>query len=71
MKEIEETHPENKFLVIEDSPNPKAESAEEVDAVIRDLQKKLADAKRERMAKNLICASANILFLSTPQKYVQ
>ena len=68
LKQIEETHPENKLLVIEDSPNPKAESAEEVDAVIRDLQKKLADAKRERMAKNLICASGKYFVSVNPPK---
>lgn len=62
LKEIEVNQPNDKCLVIEDSPNPKAESAEEVDAAIRNLQKKLAMAKRERLAKNL-SASCQFIFL--------
>ncbi len=57
VKEIEETERANKLVLIEDSPNPKAETPEECSAIIQELQKKLANAKRERLSKNLSCAS--------------
>lgn len=72
LKEIEETEPEDKLVVIEDSPNPKAETPEECSAIIQDLQRKLANAKRERLSKNLSSASGqkhcSLCSLRTPKK---
>lgn len=72
VKEIEKTEPENKLVVTDDSPNPKAETPEECNAIIQELQKKLANAKRERLSKNLSSALGqkhfSLRFLRTPKK---